>query len=362
MFITDATHLPRLMQCFGSSQMPTAPKDSDADTTARDEGNAAHYMAEMVFTGRATLESLSGQKAYNGVLMDADMTRHVGEYLAALDCGEIEVVTSFGDGANWQVNARADHISWRVETLTLTVDDFKYGHRLVEPENNWTLIAHAIGYCIMHQIAPERIVLRIHQPRRYHPDGPVREWVITYAELIDLRDMIARRLSEGDTTLFTGPECAKCPAAATCPAYRESSMNAIDAASAMFTDDMDAEALSRELVLLEQAESVITERLKALKEFALHRCKNGEVIPMYAAETTMANRRFKFDAATLKMITGVDATEPKLITPAEYVRRGVSEDVLKNLTERPITGVKLVRSDSNKRAERLLKKGKSNAR
>lgn len=358
MFITDATHLPRLIQCFGSSQMPAYPNDAESDTTARDEGNAAHYMAELVFSGRATMESLTGKKAYNGVVMDAEMTRHVGDYLNILDCGQMEVVTSFGND-RWQVNSRADHISYRDDVLT--IDDFKYGHRLVMPDNNWTLIAHAVGYCILHSITPSKIVLRIHQPRRYHQDGPVRAWVIDYATLLELHAMIDRRLSEGDTTLFTGPECGKCPANATCPAYRESSMNAIDAASAMFSDDMNSEQLSQELILLEHAETVIVDRLKALKEFALHRSKNGEVIPFYAAETTMANRRFKFDAATLKMITGVDATEPKLITPAEYQRRGVSDDILKTLTERPITGMRLVRSDSNKRAERLLKKGKSNA-
>lgn len=358
MFITDATHLPRLMQCFGSSQMPQVVPDADDDTTARDEGNAAHYMAQQVFNGVATIEQLTGHRAYNGVVMDAEMARHVSEYLSALDCGQMEYVTSFGTD-RWQVNARTDHVAVRGDTLI--VDDFKYGYRVVEPEMNWTLIAHAIGYCLREKITPSLIRLRIHQPRRYHPDGPLREWSCSYLQLRDFYAQIDRRLSEADSTLQTGPYCAKCHAAATCPAWREASMNAIDAASVLFNDELPAEALSRELDLLAHAETVITERHKALKELALHRSRNGEVIPMYAGETQYANRRFKFDAATIRAITGVEPTEPKLVTPAELSRRGVSDDVLNLITERPTTGVKLIRSDPNKRAERLLKKGKSNA-
>lgn len=356
MFVTDATHLPRLMQCFGSSQMPIIVPIDD-DPAQRDEGNAAHYMAQQVFSGRATLAELTGQKAYNGHIMDAEMSRHVAAYLSALDCGEMEVFTSFGN-ERWQVNARADHISWRANILT--VDDFKYGHRLVMPDNNWTLIAHAIGYCILHSITPHEIVLRIHQLRRYHPDGPLREWRINYAQLMDFYHAVDFQLSNAEASLFTGPACSTCHAAPTCPAYRDASMNAIDATSALFTDDLPAETISAELDLLAHAKDVIEGRLKALQELATHKIAHGAVIPMYGVETQFANRRFKktFDPRALKIMTGVDATEPKLVTPAEYQRRGVSEDLLNILTERPATGRKLVRVDASKRAERLLKKGK----
>lgn len=356
MFITDATHLPRLMQCFGSSQMPIVVQNVDDDTGARDEGNAAHFMAQMVFQGRNSLEQLTGQRAYNGVLMDADMSRHVREYLVSLICGEMEVVTTFGN-ERWTINARADHIG--MGDNVLYVDDFKYGRRLVDPEMNWTLIAHAIGYCLLHRIMPHQIILRIHQPRRYHPEGPLREWRLTYEQLTGFYQQIDRRLSEADTMLQTGPACSTCQAAPTCPAWREASMNAIDAASVLFSDEMPPEELSRELDLLTHAENVIADRRKALTELALHRSRNGEVIPMYAGETQYANRRFKFDAAAIKALTGVDPTEPKLITPAQLERRGVNETLVAFLTERPSTGVKLIRSDANKRAERLLNKGKA---
>ncbi len=358
MFVTDATHLPQLMQCFGSSQMPHPIPNDDGDTTARDEGNAAHHIAQQVFGGKTTLESLAGTRAYNNVVIDADMIHHVGEYLGNLDCGEMEVFTSFGND-RWQINARADHICYRAETSTLTIDDFKYGYRLVQPEMNWTLVAHAIGYCLLHQITPQRIVLRIHQPRRHHPDGTLREWPLTYVELRDLYVQIDRHLTEADTILRTGPACVTCDSASVCPAWRDASMNAIDATSAHYSDEMSLEALSRELDLLTHAENVISERLKALTELALHRSRGGEVIPMYAGETQYANRRFKFDADAIRAMTGVEPTIPKLITPAELERRGVPKEIMTLLTERPITGVKLIRSDPNKRAERLLKKGKS---
>jgi len=355
MFITDATHLPRLMQCFGSRNMPTTVT-VESDQTTRDEGNAAHWLAQKVFGG-ASMSELAGTRAYNGVVIDNDMVRHVSDYISALDCGEMESVTTV-QTERWIVNARADHVGYRNNILT--VDDFKYGHRLVSPEMNWTLIAHAIGYCVLHGIAPDEIVLRIHQPRRYHPEGHLREWRISYADLTALYHRIDARLSrEDDTTLQTGPQCVNCHAIYICPAYREASMNAIDVATVAFNDDLPPEVLSAELDQLGQASDVITARLKALQELAMHKIASGAVIPEYTVDAPLGQRRFNkvFDGAAIRALTGISCTEEKLVTPAELERRGASPDVIKLITERPMTGKKLVRVSADARARKLLKKG-----
>lgn len=354
MFITDATHLPRLMQCFGSRNMPTTVT-VEPDQTTRDEGNAAHWLAQKVFGG-ASMSELAGTRAYNGVVIDNDMVRHVSDYISALDCGEMESVTTV-QTERWIVNARADHVSHR--NGILTVDDFKYGYRVVSPEMNWTLIAHAIGYCLLHNVMPEMIVLRIHQPRRYHPEGHLREWRIGYADLTALYHQIDARLSSGDEILQTGPQCVNCHAIYVCPAYREASMNAIDVASVAFNDDLPPEILSAELDQLGQASDVITARLKALQELAMHKIASGTVIPEYTVDAPLGQRRFgkAFDGAAIRALTGLPCTEEKLVTPAELERRGANPDVIKLITERPVTAKKLVRVSADARARKLLKKG-----
>jgi hypothetical protein len=357
MLTTDATNLGRLMNCNGSRLM-AAVLPPDNDPAARDEGNAAHWLASMIFAGQADPSAMIDQRAPNGFMIPLAMVDHAVDYVKSLDCGEMECETSFGTD-QWRIAARADHISWRPDIATLTIDDFKYGWRIVEPNANWTLIAHAIGYCLSRQIAPAVIILRIHQPRPHHPNGKLREWRCDYRTLRLYYDQINATLSAPTDTLATGTWCAKCHAEPTCPARRLSSYNAIDATAMAFDDMLSDDVLSHELDVLRLAKSTVSSRLDALEELASHRIKSGAVVPMYSLEHQYANTRWKtgMNAEFLSVATGIDCRKPAdAITPAEFKRRGGSEAVIKTMTERPMTGTKLVRSDADARAKRLLGK------
>jgi hypothetical protein len=370
MFVTTADALPRIIACEGSRNMPAYPPadtvfydDAGAplpppDTTARDEGTAAHYMALAAFNNACTLEELIDRKAPNGIYMSGDMAEHVAQYLSELDCGEMETDTSFGCDV-WRVNGRADHIKWRPDTGVLTVDDLKYGWRLVEPQGHWSLIWHAIGYCVTRQIQPTRIDLRIHQPRPYHPDGILRTWSIDYATLMALYTELHTKLSSLGDILNTGPQCQGCHALAICPAAHAAALNAIDASERAVPNDIPDDALSYELDVKTTALATLTNQLEALREMASHRISTGRVIPNYGRDPQYANTRWKagLDAATLSMATGKDLTKPAgFVTPAEAKRRGVPAAVVAAFTERPLIGAKLVRSSATTRANRLLGK------
>lgn len=358
MFEINATNLLRAMNCPGWLFMPSTLVKVD-DPTARDEGTAAHWVAQQLFHGHT---AQIGGKAPNGFIVSGEMIDHVQTYLAALNCGEIEIVTAFAanDGERWRVNGRADHIKF--DSKTLTIDDFKYGWRIVEPEMNWTLIAHAIGYCVANAIQPETITLRIHQPRPHHPEGPLREWSFTWNDLLQFHAQIDATLSNPTQTLRTGNHCAKCHALPTCPAARSASMNAIDASGIAFTDDLSPEILAYELDTLAHAAGVLKTRLEALQELATHRIKNGEAIPNYIVGTKYGDSRFKtgFDAPMLRALTGIDCAKVGTVTPAEAKRRAVNNPgallALENLIERPMIGTKLTRIDPNKAAKKLLKR------
>ena len=356
MLITTADNLPRLMNCNGSRNMPAAFPSVDLDRSARDEGIAAHWMAQQAFNG-VPLETLINVKHGNGVMMTAEMAGHVRTYLAALDCGEMEAATSFA-GPTWEIRARCDHRKFDPTTDTLTIDDFKYGRTIVEPEMNWSLIAHAIGTLVASGTSTATIILRIHQPRAYHPDGALREWRISYNELMALYARIDQTLTNPADELRTGLSwCRRCHALANCPAARSASMNAIDAATLQFSDDLPDDVLSFELDTLRIAQATLTDRLNALEELATHRLKSGAIIPNYAVETKYGDTRFKsgITAQALTIASGIDCVKASIITPAEFKRRGGSQPVYDALTERPMIGVKLVRIDADKRARRLLK-------
>lgn len=365
MLTVTADELPRLMACNGSRLLPASLPVAATDTTARDEGIAAHYMALAVFRNEFTIDELVDRKAPNGVYMTVEMVDHVQVYLDAivnLDRGKIvsdaEIDTSFGSDA-FRVNARADHIAISADTTadqSLYIDDFKYGWRLVEPEDNWTLIAHAIGYCLTRQVTPARIVLAIHQPRPYHPDGNSRSWEITYSRLLELYQQITTTLTNPGDQLVTGSQCVKCHALATCPAARKANMNAIDASETAYSDDLTNDALSHELNTLRIAQSSLNNRLDALEEMAKFRLKSGQVLEGYGVENQLSNTDWKpgIDVAMMQMLTGKNLARPKLMTPGQAIKAGIPEDVIKPLTERRLTGVKLVRVDANRKAQKLF--------
>lgn len=351
MLTTTATELPRLMACIGSRLMPAAlPPDHDHEM--RDEGNAAHWLAKEAFEGRPVVP---GQKAFNGYVITEDMMDHVKTYLDALDCGNMEVETTFA-GVEWEVRGRADHIDYRDNTLT--VDDFKYGWRIVSPENNWTLIAHALGWCIRNNTAPQRIVLRIHQPRPYHPDGPVREWSISYLDLMDRYGQVAQRLGYPDDTLATSGQCAKCHALPTCPAARAASMNAIDATSVAFNDTLPPDVLAFEFETMRIAKATIENRFNAIEELMTHKINTGTVFHGYGLKVRRANRSWKagLNGDVLSIAAGMDLRKVGVVTPAEAERRGLSESALTALTDRAIIGTKLERINVDAEARKALGK------
>lgn len=355
--VVTADALPRVMQCNGSRDMAASFPASEVDETARNEGNAAHWLAQQVFNG-ADLASLIDQPANNGFRVTADMADHVSEYLSALDCGEMEADTSFA-APGWRVAARCDHRKYDATNNTLTIDDLKYGWRLVDPLENWTLIAHAIGTCASLQIRPAIIILRIHQPRPWHPDGKMREWRLTYDQLMEYYNRIAWVMSgRAERQLVTGPQCAKCHALATCPAARAARLNAIDATSVVFNDAMGNDALAYELDLFRAAQNMIEQQVAALEELTAFRLKSGAVINNFHLQDQYGNSAWKthVTAEFLALTTKVECTKATIISPTEAKKRGIPEHVVKSLTERPFRGKKLIRADTNKVAERLLGK------
>jgi hypothetical protein len=350
-----ATDLARLMQCEGSYLLERPSIVQDDDTTLRDEGNAWHWLAQQLFDGRLSRQQALGATAYNGVFITAPMIQHAVDYIDALWAGEMEQRTSF-QGNGWQIDARADHVAFDAATSTLYVDDGKYGYGLVSPEWNWTLIAHAVGWSIQKQITPACVQLSIYQPRAYHPLGVHRTWRFAGDMLAHMYQRIDRVMTQPTNLLTTGAQCRKCPTRYVCPAYREASMNAIDATSHAYTDSLSAEALAAELDLLEHADQTIQQRKKALTELALFRVRSGEVIPGRAMDRPKGNRRYKknVDAATLQFLVGRDLSERKLPTPAKLEDMGVPLSVLEAVTERPDGAPRLVKVDVDAMARKSL--------
>jgi len=364
----DATSLPRLIQCGGSRSMPgfTPPGMETSDDVL--EGNAAHWLANEYLSGREPdLFVWANRKAPNGVYITEEI----------IDCVEFYTgtVNGFGDiwkytehAMEWQpgpftVGCRADYIGDNVsenpQTRIIRVVDYKHGWRIVEPDMNFTLIAHAIAYGSNRVIPPAATVeFWIVQPRPFSPYGKARKWSVPYSYLLQLRDYVIAQLSSNSETLASGPHCYKCPSRSFCPALRKSAMAALDYVEAKLPDQMSNDELS----FMSDALDVAADRLKqyqaAINERIADAIKNGQPVRNYIAQTVSGSREWLpgIDAETLRLLApGKSVSTEKLITPAQ-AKKFMPETIVDSMSTRKPGGMKIVRVDAGKYAEKLFGK------
>jgi len=362
MFITDASNLTRLINCNGSRLLVADPITAERDTTIREEGNAAHWLASVVFAGKHTVEEMIDSKAPNGVFITPEMGEHVSEYISTIDRnprsrGTMEWSHSFG-GQGWQVNGRADFIN-HVDGL-LNVDDFKYGYTIVEPQKNWTLIAHAIGYCVSLNVQPQWITFTIHQPRAPHREGRTRHVTISYAELCEHYAYINSVLSNPSSILQTGPHCYKCPSFLNCVARQDADLSAIEVAHMAYSAGIDDIDLAARMQLIERAGDMLKQAKKAYEEEALYRVKNGRVIKGYGIEDGFGNRAW-LDGVTPQLLETLSgkpnlAKKQEPVSPRQAELAGVNESIVAAMSYKPKLGAKIVKINANKKAEKLFGK------
>jgi hypothetical protein len=355
MLSLTATELPRFMACNGYKSLGGI-EPFNPSTEQTDEGNAAHWLCEQVYHG-ANAEDLIGQTAPNGLYITADMVEYCRQYLEFTTSGncEVEVDTSHS-GNGWEIRGRADCI--KHDIALLTVADLKYGWRIVEPENNWTLISHAIAYCQKNNIQPCTIAFMIFQPRPFHPQGTVRNWIIDYTELMSLYQELSEVLSHPSSTVCSGSQCYKCQCLSQCPAAQIAAMNAIDVAEIAFDSEISNERLTWMLTNLKRAQEIIKQSYETYEDLALHRLKAGGSLKGYSIQQALGQTTWNdgITSDVVKMMSGVDVRVDKIMTPAQAKKAGVPEELIKSMTHRPDNGFKLVAIDENKMAEKMFGK------
>lgn len=355
MLSLTATELPRFMACNGFTRLGGI-EPFNPSTEITDEGNAAHWLCEQVYHGRKP-EELIGQKAYNGLFITEEMVEHCRAYIDFITSKVcyVEKDTSHRNGDIWEIRGRADCIN-RIDNETVVIADLKYGWRIVEPEMNWTLISHAIDYRRYCGDKPMNFIFRIYQPRPFHPRGPIREWVINKYQLDDLEKQLTDTLNNPQATVCSSSQCYKCKSLSQCPAAQIAAMNAVDVANMAFDSEMTDDKLAWMLDNLKRAQEVIKQSYEAYQDLALHRLKDGRKVSSYDIQTALGNTTWNDDITPemLELMSGVDCSVKKLITPAQAKKKGVPTELLEKCTHRPDNGFKLVKIDEDKLGNKLF--------
>lgn len=361
----QAYALNRIIACNGSISMVAGaeiPADNN-QTVDQLEGDAVHYMSMDVLRGiiRDPIEYVD-RKMPNGIYITADMVDFVDPFVQSVltDPGQkwIETAMDFDLSAETRILCRPDAITFNQTTGQLHVRDLKYGFRIVEPFDNWTMVAYAMTWIINTQIVPTEILLSIYQPRPHHEDGKIRTLRLTYPELLALYQQMVEKLATITDDLHTGPHCYKCPSLAHCVPARNAMYNGIEAFGKVFVDRVPDDELFYLISVGERAIDAMEQRVKAMKELAMHRLSNGNVSQEWGIERTFGHRKFKpfVTVAMIKTLSGIDISKDGMLTPAQAEKAGVPEAIINTLVDRPPLAPKLVKKSATKRADKLFNK------
>lgn len=378
-----ASGAERWMNCPGSVALlkELALPESD-DPSYREIGTAMHEAAEHCLKAGIDTWEIVGE-TFNNVEIDGPLADAIQVYLGVarsdIDASTFHYVEfPVSSPVHPQFYGTADLVAFLVllghvpaknigelcgDEAELRVRDLKGGEGIVvEPEENPQLKYYAFGVIdgierqssvVLH---PDlKVRLGIVQPRAYHEEGPVRDWVTTVGAIKEwVHDTLvpAMLATEYDHTLDAGPWCRFCAAKLVCPLLT-SLFRAACMANPKEIINYSDESAGRSYQYVKAVEFY----LKALKDDIFRRLNTGVRMDGVAKLVDKkANRVYTSGAAAeAKTKFGADAfTKPEIKSPAELEKLSPAAKAwVKEHAYLPKTGLTVALWDDPKPAVRV---------
>ena len=349
-----------VVRCFGSFNLRGLTPQVETDESR--EGTAAHLvMSHLLETGEMMEQGASLPDGFvvnvamqDGAQMYAD---HVIASTPPTRKLHIEkrVICSIIHDQCWGTPD-----TWSFNDNVLDVFDYKFGHRYVDPFENWQILAYVWGILDdelhIDALAEQFITVRAHviQPRSYHREGPIRTWTAKASALrahLNIMQGACFESLKPNAKTTPGRHCRDCHARHRCEALQTA---AYDVASYVEGSniplDITAGSLGRELETLQLAQKVLKARITGLEAQAIAELFAGKPIPQFQLESTKPHRRWKEPVSVVTemgQMFGVSLVKPtELVTPSRAKAMGIDESVILEYAEYPRGQLKLVPADT----------------
>lgn len=317
------------------------------------EGTAAHWVAWSMLEGvllddscatpdgfAITQEMLDGAELLIGTLLS----------IAPKESWNIEQTTDVFD--DLQCFGTPDAWAYDEATNTLTVVDYKFGHRFVEEFENDQCVLYTKGIIDMLDVDDQtlKVDIIIVQPRCYYRGEPVRTWHLMGSDIrgqINMLRMAGERALDVDPQATTNPGCGDCPARHDCPALQKATYADVETSTCSTPINITAQAAAIELKMLERAQQRMQARIDGLSTFVLSQVKSGQRVPHYHIEQKYGNRKWLLDDETVISVGdafGHDLRKTGIITPSQAIKLGIDEAVIKEYSVVPLGELKLAPS------------------
>ncbi len=347
-------------------------------------GEASHEIGAYLINDHCTgptvrsADKFVGKQAANGVIFTDEMYEVAKEY--ADNVGDVMRKISVFGGPGYGVEKRlimpqihdksfgtTDAFLFNTVSADLYVWDYKFGYEIVEAFENWQSINYVNGIIKLLPTIKNwdptavKVHIRIAQPRAYHRDGPIREWVVTLAELQPYFDTLSANahiaLSD-QATIHPGKHCKHCTARHACPASLQYGLSLYELAMSPTPIELSPEALGVQLAIIRKAVKQLEYLQTGFEEQATAVIKRGGLVPNFIVEMgtgRLAWNKPKAEIIKLGQLLGVDLKkDDEPITPTQAKKLGIDDAVINAYSDKPKTGLKLVEDDCSK-ARRTFK-------
>lgn len=361
--LLGASGAERWMNCPGSVALlkELALPESD-DEDYRVDGTTAHAGAAWCLENGCDAWEIVGN-GFDGHEFTADMAISVQTYLNVCRSDYTASSEAFIEyrisepGVHPLFYGTADHFVIDHEPdaqgdVWLALTDYKNGAGIVvEVEGNPQIRYYAFGALLNPNAADvTKVRLRIVQPNAFHPDGPVREEVLSAQEIRDWGETVlipAMLRTELDDKLDPGPWCRFCPAKLVCPVMK-GLFGAVCQANPKTVVQLSDQSLGRDF----QYKEAVKFYLKAMEDETYRRLNLGRMEDCGVKLVQKRADRVWKDGAKERFAAAFGAkayTEPVLKTPAQMERVDIAApDLVKEWAFTPKTGL-TVALDSDRR-------------
>ena len=349
------------VNCPGSVNLSALFPDSGPSEAAA-EGTASHHVASEVLLCERPAPKV-GDKAPNGVILNMEMVESAWVYIDVVRRVSLRQPMRVEQHMQIprihpEVHGTPDCWFYSPAQRELHVFDYKYGFGIVEPYMNWQLITYAIGALELsgidgHEDHQTTVVLHIVQPRPFHVAGAHREWRVLASDLRGHANGLrfaAEKALGPNPEVSCGKHCQYCSARHACPSLQRAVMDAADYALAARPEVLDPAAMGLEYRTLERIEALLKARKSGLAASMEALIKAGTAIPGWLLQQGNGRAAWNKPAAeifALGDLMGLDlGAAPEAITPAAAIKAGIPKEVVQAFSETPISGTKLVASES----------------
>lgn len=275
--------------CPGYVKMSRQIPDVSGISVAMKEGIMAHGYAKDVL-----------EKGWLDADMPRDMPDDIYECVKMYTgyCNDIStccIDTAVAMEINGEhFSGACDFSCWKEDTYEFV--SFTTGHSPVNAVENYELIAHAFLHSeLLEQIKSLKIKLTVVQPRAYHPDGPIRTWETTIAELEPYFETLKTKAAEAlsdNPSYNSGAHCRHCPGRHTCKAALDGGAKLYEASAHGDIQALTPEAMGVQLGVVKRCRSHLDAIITGLEENIKHSLKNAKPVPGWVLQPTKKHAKW----------------------------------------------------------------------